>query len=427
MQKINERIKYFLNRYFLAFLVCLGLISSLTYSFGFFQNYQVAGNIFRIIIVLFFTSIDCYKIILNKFRPPLVFVIFCSVYFLSNIIVSFISPNFFNIKISYIVHCYGIIQVLINILCILLGVLLLNDTKQNTKIPLLIIIFFNAFLCLFAIGFQFKDILNTFKVPTEECKTCGVNADVTSIYSSKTVFGFMLLLGVVSSLYLLIKEKRFYFLISTFVFVLFAIITRAKTSILSILILGLLLLIFYHKNVFEFLKKNLLFAIIVAILLASFIILIIFKVGPFFSSINSFIVKTLFKDGITVMADRLYRWKTTFSTLSKNWIFLAFGMGNRTSDILLRTINGFAATDNAYIYLLASGGFLLLLLYFYLSFVVIKKLIHKKEFFSIIFIVALLINGLFETNFILGLSYNQLLPLTMIFLLKNNQINSDLN
>lgn len=419
-----QRIKEIFDKYFLVFLICLGLLNSLTYSFGVFENFQIGGNVFRIIIVLIFTLVACFKLFLDKFEPSLIFIIFCILYFLSNIIISFISPHIFNVKVDASVHLYGIIQLFVNILCIFLGLLLLEDKNQNTRLSLLIIIVFCCFLCLYALCFQFKDIVNTFKVASDECKTCGVNADVKSIYNSKTVFGFMLLLGFLSSIYLSLKERKYYFFISSFIILVFIFLSRAKTSILTILILSIIIIAYKHKAIISFSRRHLLPIILSGLVLSVIVVLIILKIGPFFSALNLFISKTLLEDGMTVMRDRFYRWGTTIKSLSYNWSILIFGIGHRTSDVILKSTNGFAATDNAYINLIASGGFLLLFIYLFWIFIITKRLLKHKNYYSVILIILLVINGLFETNYMLGLSYSQLLPFTMIFLSRNNQKNA---
>lgn len=412
----------------LIILAVFGIINSLTNTFKFLHIGTTIGYIYRAISLFIFIMLILPILFLKRKKFTKTILLISIGYLLLNLLVTILSPIIYKVDVSLLNYALSFVQSIINLLCIYLIFYFFkfsNIKEKELSVLYYLVIGFVSFLCLYTYIFQLKDIINTFKPITDECKMCAWNADVTSIYDTKTVYGFMLFVGTVFSIFYALLKKKYLHLLFAFFFIINIVISRSKTSLLSIMILCFMLFVYYFKkNKGKIFAKLYIWIIGVALILV-FTLLIIFKVGTFFENINYFIKNTILGDGVVVVKMRFERWGNVIKTM-KNPISILFGFGERVNNPILQHLIGYGATDSGYVYAYSAGGLFYLTINLLVFIFIFKNVVKSKNNFTLIYILCLLINFFFEENFLIGISYNQIFPLIgLVFVFKVENLLDD--
>lgn len=416
MEKIKNFYKKISESCFLVILLFFGIANSLTFSFNELRLYTNTGFVYRGIILVFFVLFVVPVLLINfmKFKKSTFFI--AIFYLLINSVIMIVSPLIYTVKISLINYFLGFIQSFVNLICIYLIYYFIKFStigKKELNFVYWVLIIFVLFLSLFSYIFEFDSLINTFKPITDECKLCAWNADVTSIYQSKTVYGFMLMTATIFSiLYAILQKKYLHFAFSLF-FTINIVISRSKTSLLTIIIFCLILFFYFLIKLKAKLFKKWYLWVIGLSIIVTLGILTILRVNIFFERIYYFIGNSILKDGIVVLNDRFERWHNIFKEIKKP-ITILFGLGERVNYPILKSLIGYVATDSGYLYIYVAGGFFYFSVCCLIIAFLIKTITKEKCFISLGLVICLLINFFFEGNFIVGIAYNQILPFIII-------------
>ncbi len=415
LKKIYSAYLDFISVYFYPLLFGLGFLVSLSYSFTCLDAYHVGGIVYRGILSLLILLIAIPLIIKNHKSINKFVIIFSAIFFLCNILASFISPVIIDTKIDVLNSILGIGSSALIIVSVLLYFSFKeeNINEKVFKITTLCFLGLVFIMCLYTYIFEYKDIYNSI------LNEYGWNYDVTSIFKIKTEYGNYLLVGAfLSFVYFKKYNKKLMFCAFIFFFI-NMFISRSKTSIvISIPILFSFLYILIKDGLINHRKETIIISSTSFVLILTLILLCIFNVG-FFASINYFFSKTILNDGVVVVKDRLNNWSHAFSQLG-NAFGLIFGYGERVGP---RLING--CGDNYYLYSFVSGGLIRLSLYLFLVAYCIRDVFKSRSFSKQKKIVLVLIQGLIlligltDTVGVVGFTYAAIFFGFIFFNIKN--------
>ena len=272
-------------------------------------------------------------------------------------------------------------------------------TKDSIDIVCIFMIAWGVFLAIYSYITQYQAIADTFT------KEAGWNYDVSSIFTTKTVYGYMLLICSIFSVIYILNNKKYWMYVFPIFFLINMFISRSKTSILCLVILLICLLIYHISTNFNKHKKAWIISISsVLIVLTTLMILAITKVG-IFDKFNYYLTQVIFNDASVVMQDRLSRWGNVFKT-TDNPFLIIFGAGERISS----TVLGVPTGDNIYVNTYATGGIIKFLLYILLIVFVMRYNIKTtkggwNKFLVISIELIILIAGFFEDDALIGLTH----------------------
>lgn len=413
MLSFKQKFNDFMENYLVFFILGFAVLALLPYTTALnsLSSSNTGGLVYRGIILGFVLILFALILLCNNFRPNKPVTIFCLIYLISNVISIFATPTIREISgVPAIKSVVGVATVFSNIITIFIAINLLKTQEIKSdkfEIAVYLLIGIGIALCLYSYIFQYKEIANMFN------KADGWNYDVTSIFQTKTTFGFCLLvISIFSVIYAFNSNKSWILFFPVFFFA-NSILIASKKSILCIGLLLLAVLIRQIIKTWNDSKKKWLisFGIIagVALILS---LLIGFKVG-FFEKINNFITKVIFEDGITVTKDRIE--KITRIVNATNYPFgIIFGTGEGIGSYVLSQSGAVINGDCIYTTIYSTGGLIKCALYaFFVGYVIylITKTDKSKEykFFRIFFISILLICGLFEDDSLFGVNFSFLI------------------
>ena len=271
-------------------------------------------------------------------------------------------------------------------------------------------------LCLYTYIFQYREIANMF------VKDDGWNYDVTSIFQTKTTYGFcLLIISVFSVIYILNTKKYWMYVFPSFFFA-NSILIASKKSILCIGILLISVLI-YHllRNLKNNEKK---WGAIFGVSLFVITLLLLFIFVPqmrfgIFNDFYNFISKVIIQDGITVMQDRIQKVSSIINA-TKYPFGIIFGTGEGIGSYVLSQSGAYIGGDCIYATIYSTGGIIKLILYLlFVSYIVYKIIKMEKskdyKFFRILFISIILICGLFEDDSVVGINFSFLFTCIILY------------
>lgn len=385
------------------------LLSLLPYIFNSLSNSSLLGTIYRFIIFGSFFALTIHYLFINsKLTKPLIFLF--SLYFFGQIAAILFSLITNTIYIKPIIYLYSFSQILGFVYSIFL-LLVLSKKSSSCKVFSFCcdcFIFFCSICCLYAILFQQQSIIDTFT------KYDHSNYDVTSIFSDKNTFGFLLFCGSVFSIFEILYRKRYLFFSFLLLFLIFSIISRTKTSIVLILLLMLFSIVILFSDLYKTSKTRfyLMLALIISCLL-TLILLITFKVGIFGRIKESIFDKYgLLYDSKVVIRERLKNWMRYLQS-SNHPFTIIFGFGER-----LEMITRKGPIDNSLIVIFRQGGLVKLFCYSCAVYFVLKQVMRTKKIslkFNkdtisfVVVVITVILYSMVGDYLLIGISYNALL------------------
>lgn len=408
MVSFRNKFIAFIEKYLVYILIGFGILSLLPYVTVFkgLESNNTAGIVYRgiltsLLVILFLIGLICYKKLPNKLA-----LIGCLIYLISQFVTIFASPLIKEVEIPSIQTFVGISMIFTNIISLFIALYMIkyhNLDHEALNIVCYFLIGIGVAACLYTYIFQYKEIGS---VLTNEH---GWNFQVTSIFTTKGIYGFVLLISSIFTVILALNTRK-YWLYAFPVFFLFnTFLCRAKAEILCITIILIFAFVYHLIHSWNKHKKAWTITISVCAGLVLIFSLLIFvpglQFGPF-KTLNYYFTKTIFNDGITVTKDRIYKVGNIFKAIDYP-LGVMFGCGERITNYIIAPAGAEVRGDCQYAANYATGGIIKSVLYLAFAIYAIYKIAKTKgeyKSFSILFIVIILLTGLFDDNSILGIN-----------------------
>lgn len=427
MDNIRNRVKPFLNKCLLFFLLSFALLTLLPYV-SFLKPLQTnytPGLIYRGILASIIGLFFLFVIFINKSKLPIYVWICTGIYLISQVITIFVTPAMKQVDIPMLSTMMGLGQatiISISVLCYLTILKYSEFDKKIIDIACLFMIFFGLFLCIYSYIFEWEDIYNTFNT------IYGWNYDVTSIFTMKTEYGFTLYICSIFSIFYILNNKKYWMYIIPIFFLINMFISRSKTSILCTTIILIVLLVIHIIQFLNKYKKYWVISFItIGIIATTLIILTTLKVG-WFENFNYYITQVILGDAKVVLDDRIHKWSLLLKAMD-NPFNIIFGYGERITPLVLSDCGCATIGDNIYLSNYGIGGIIKFVLYIVLAILIIlcswKKTNNKPlKIIVLVIQISFLIGGLFEDDSIVGITMSGLFS-SIIFYSCNKMIRTN--
>lgn len=429
MNSFKEKFIKFIDEYLIYLFIGFGILTLLPNItvFNGLQGGTTGGTIYRGIIlgfisILFLLILICYKKLPNK-----VIILGCAIYLITQFVTIFVSPVIKQVNIPALQSIEGIATVLTTIITVFIGYFLLTSYKfkqDKLNIVCYFLLGVGIAVCLYTYIFQYKEIGS---VLTDEH---GWNFQVTSVFTSKNYYGFILLIVSIFTVILALNTKKYWFYAFPGFFLFNAILCRAKYSIIFIFVILIAVLIYHLKQDYKNHKKAWNIALGVSLGVIAILCIITFipqlNFGPF-AKLNYFIKNTIINDGVTVMKDRYMKSANIIKAVDYP-LGILFGCGERIANFILAP-NAEVRGDDLYVDTYAYGGLVKVILYLAFTAYVLYKVIKTKgehKAFSILFIVIIILSGMFAENSIVGINLTFLFAAPFIYTSLFNKDGSDI-
>ena len=419
MKGFKTKIIYLRDKYSIYLFLSFAILTLIPYV-SVFSNLEAntnGGLIFRCVVFCLFSVIFLICFLCKKEIPNKAFILCLLLYLITQVITIFISPKIKKIDVPTIQSLAGLGIIFSNIFTFLIAWYLLNGNDFNhehLKITAFFLIGIGIASCLYTYIFQYKEIS---AVLTNEH---GWNYQVTSIYTSKGIYGFILLIVSICTIILTLNTKKYWLYIFPVFFLFNSFLCRAKTSILCILIILVFALVYHFIKSWKTYKKQWTFALSISTGIILIVAILTFvpgmQFGPF-EKLNYFFTETILKDGVTVTKDRIEKIANIFKAVDYP-LGIMFGCGERITNYIIAPAGAEIRGDNQYAANYATGGLIKSILYIGLIIYTIYKIAKRKgeyKSFSILFVTIMLITGLFDDNSFLGVNYCFLLIAPFIY------------
>ena len=223
--------------------------------------------------------------------------------------------------------------------------------------------------CIYNIFANWSDILNIFNAKDS------YSVSISSFFPNRNQYGLFMLICIISSLYIIIKEKSKKYILTQILFIISLILTMSRNAILGLVILYGLYIVLNIKNMILKLTKKqkiILTSSIIVILLIGIILL--FSVPMIWETIDKLFLRT---DTISTGSGRTIVWKNGINITKNNPIL---GVGRFTGVSLNTNQYNSPLTQfhSIYIETLVSYGILGLASLVYLFITIIKKVLNSK-------------------------------------------------
>lgn len=398
----------------IVFVTLFSFLCGFLYCFPGLHSGSSAGFIYRgILLLIAFVYIgicvDFKKLIQNR-----LLIIVVSIF----LIASTISLSSLSLKTSKSLSNTQLLQSIGQIPSIIISLIIFFDlfdsknSRLSLQISYLLINFFAVFCILYSLISDRISIYNLFT------KFDHSNYDIVSIFVDKNTFGLCLFIASCSNLILLAKRNINQFTIATiliFVYFLYSILIRAKSSSLVIFPLLIFSVVLMFKQLYFYSKKCFIVVASVIFSVSTLLILLTLTKIWVFSYLFSALFDQygLFYDAKIVLQSRFINWNYLLSASSHPLVIL-IGWGERIPRYIFTS-----PVDNAYIYIFLNGGLLKIVIYASIIFVLSKKITNGKMRYFIC-LASLLIYGLFQDYYLLGLSYSSISFWICVFFSKTN-------
>ena len=428
MENIRIKIKPYLDKYIIFVILFFGLLNLLPY-ISFFKSLQViysSGIIYRGVLFVILLMFFLLLFFVYKTKIPKFLYVISLLYLISQTITIFVSPVIKDTPIPFLDTTMGLAQAIIVTISIYAYLTISNSSafeRKTINIACIIVIFFGLFLCLYSYIFEYEDIYHTFNT------IYGWNYDVTSIFTMKTEYGFVLYVCSLFSIFYILNNKKYWMYVIPLFFLANMFISRSKTSILCTTIILMALLVVHVKTSWNKYKK---YWLISFLLISLFVITIIFltalQIG-WFENFNYYITQVIFGDAGVVMNDRIHKWSLLLKAMD-NPFNIILGYGERITPLILSDCGCATIGDNIYLSVYGVGGLIKLSLYITLIiFVMIstwkKGMSISNKIICLSIQLSFIVGGLFEDDSIIGVTYNTLFA-SIIFYSCNRIIKADL-
>lgn len=421
-----DKCSQFVKKYSLFFILGFGFLSAFTYIFKQLTFTSVGGIIFRSFVSVFILVFALFYFYKNYKSFNLRTILPLTIYVVAGLIAIFVTPSIVHASPSGKLYFESLVTLGLNTVSIFVFIDHFNNKEQEYSYKNMICyipVWFALFLTISTYVFQFKEIGKSFS------EADGWNYIVSSIFYTKTIYGYFLLIGSISAIILMFNKNNLCFILAPFYFALNAFISRNKTSLLFILILIFVgFVLFAIKNRKEK-AKQIGISVAIAVGIVTILCLLIF-IEPIrfgiFNNIYYFIKTSIFENARTVLDDRFAKWSDVFGHL-KPFGYI-FGYGDKISQLIFNAY-GTPLGDSAYISTLCTGGIIKLFLLFFLIGYLFRNYfkrnysVYKKILLTLV-VGSILLAGLLEDDYIYGFNVTSLFAMPIVFfgdrLIENN-------
>lgn len=411
MDNIRSKVKPFLDKYLILFILLFALLTLLPYV-AICKPLQVrytSGIIYRGILAGVIGLSFLFIILIYKTKLPIYIWICTGLYLISQVITIFVSPIIKDVEIPLLTTMMGLGQAIITAISVICYLTMNKDVEFDKKIiniACLFMIFFGLFLCIYSYIFEWEDIYNTFNT------IYGWNYDVTSIFVMKTEYGFTLYVCSLFSIFYILNNKKYWMYVIPLFFLINMFIARSKTSILCT---SIILVAFFTIHIIKTWKNYKRYwttsFIVVSIFIVTIFLLTVLKVG-WFDKFNYYITQVIFNDAKVVFEDRVHKWSLLIKAVD-NPFNVVFGYGERITPLVFSVCGCATIGDNIYLSNYGVGGIIKYLLYIALSIYVIRSVWKVEDSIFIKTAIAaiqlsFLLGGIFEDDSITGVTMSGL-------------------
>lgn len=421
MEKLQQKISTFYNKYFSYIILAFGILTLLPYvkTFSMLGTSSISGIIYRgvvfgFVILFFLTAFFSYKKLPNK-----KILLPCLIYVVTQIITIFVSSIIKGIEIPALESIIGVGMIFSNIICIFIVCYIFdNQNLDREKLNIISYVFLgvSVALCLYTYIFQYKEIAMSFK------GECGISSPVTSIFTTNEMYGFILLISTISTVILALNSKKYFLYAFPGFFLLNAFISKSRLALTGIFIILIAALIHHLIHNYKGNEKKWEISLFIG-----FAILLIFNLIIFiptisfepFATLRKYITSDLIDNGMSLAKDRLSNASNLIKSLDYP-LGIMFGAGERIYGLILPiNSNG----NIIYVTNFAAGGLVKFVLYLIFIVFMIYAIIKRKRehlFFSLLFIILIVLIGVFSEATVLGINAYFLLSVPFIILNASN-------
>ena len=251
-------------------------------------EFNIPNKIYTILTILVYIiqiliMIWCTK---NKIKDTSKkIIIFILVIFSLQVITQII--NFLNFGSVEIKDIANIVAVILNIYLFIYMALRSEITKDQFIDFMKKVVFLGVISCIYNIIVNFEDVINIFNVKNS------YDLNLKSFFANRNQYGIFLIIVMLSNLYVLNIEHSKKYIVLQIIFVISAILTMSRNTILGTIIMNLLFLSFNIKNIKEKLtKKQMITLISVCSIVVLIILLSIVFVPEIKETINKLFIRT---------------------------------------------------------------------------------------------------------------------------------------
>lgn len=412
-----EKVSQFVKKYSIFFILGFAFLTMFTYTFKELAFTNTGGIIYRCFvsaIILAFALFYFYK---NYKSLKIRNILPVTIYLVAGLIAACATPAILHLKVSGKIYFESIATLFLNALSVFVFLDHLSNKHEeyeHANLVCYVVVWFVFFLTISTYVFQFKEIGKSFSEPD------GWNYSVTSIFYTKTIYGYMLFIGSIFAIILMFNKNTLYFLFVPFYFAINSFISRNKTSLLFIILMMLVALILFTIKNRKTKQKELTITIsVIGGLVTLFCMLTFIEPIRFgiFDKLYYFIKTSIFENGKTVIQDRFNKWGAALQQL--NPFGYIFGYGEKLGPLVFNKY-GTPLSDSAYLTTLGFGGIIKLSLLILLIFFVIRNSVKSdysinKKILSITLIGCILLAGILEDDYIYGFNITSLFAAPVIY------------
>ncbi|MCR4879343.1 MAG: hypothetical protein K5906_00075 [Bacilli bacterium] len=356
---------------------------------------------FIVVILMFYKKYHSVNYILA---------IFLAIFGVSNILAIFIP--FGDIQVSYQLKWMSVLYMVSVIFTVFAFYEVLAAYIDNKSlITFFILLVATALVCaLYSNIKEFDAIIKAFTASGEDAHFYQIH----SFFDNKNSYGLVLFVAMLANIFLLIRLKNKWLIVPLVYLALNVIISRSKTALIALVLLGLLAGIYYFIKSFPHHKKrNIIIVSSLGVLVALFLIIVfvpsIYQSNTFFTHLSNYVREAFIGQAIRSLQDRFNN-----LALAKD-IFLTprilLGYGEHTCYSYANTCcYRLGYIDNAYIYNLLAGGIFKTALFIYCYYLIFKTLVkvyksNVAPIFKVLswgVVISILLYGLMENYQVLG-------------------------
>ena len=275
--------------------------------------------------------------------------------------------------------------------------------KEDIILLLKIVFFFTVAECLFSLIFEYRKYIDTI---FGNDNYNGYGIDIRASFVSKNDFGAFLIIGFVSSLFLLFytaEKQKIIYLIGTILISLISVLSLCKTAIIAIFVSLIILTIFYIRKLIvnrSYKKITVICSTVLIVILALVIILSLKSDIKLISKFKDFIQNRFFGALSKAFSDRINTWIPSLKIMHGHTYFIGYPKGSLYYAITISSNGAYHYPHNGFIQQFLCFGFLGVVLLLY-SYSIICKRISKVRHNSWIYkmlIIVFLVSIVFMTT-----------------------------
>ena len=209
-----EKCRRFFDNYLAIVLFAFGILTIINYTTTYLSQNTIGGITYRIIIGSLFIIFILLYFTSRKKEVDFKVALLCGLYLVGQILTISISPSIYGIEIPTTQTLFAVGQAFFVTITTIIYLQIIKEYSPKPEIlSLLFVLFttFGLFLTVFTYITQYEAIYNTFNAEY------GWNYDVTSIFVTKTTYGFILMIISIFTIVYIEKRKNMSFIFCLYI------------------------------------------------------------------------------------------------------------------------------------------------------------------------------------------------------------------